>query len=203
MGDYNTYLRDFLASRGYTAKTYAVSDYAGVISRLNGIVVVILHRVSSTTGFDRLLTVAATQQKGLIFASQYAYSSHGLGVLRSRKAGPSLMSQYYSQGTVRMNVVANHPIFDGYPSGIQVTIINGGDNDYQTYSGYTGTTIGQNAMSSGYTGMVGYKDRAAAGGARHVITASFGSCQYTRLSHRTTDGRNIFVNAIEWARSAK
>ncbi|MCL6451913.1 MAG: S8 family serine peptidase [Acetobacteraceae bacterium] len=202
MGDYQDQIKNFLVSRGYTVKSYTSSDYAGVISNLNVHEVVILHQVANATGFDDLLNQANSKQRGLIFASSYPVGSYGMGVLKARKADPSAVANHWGYGAVYLTVAASHPIFSGYSIGQRVNIINGGDNDFQTYSGYTGTTIGNNGMSAGYTGMVGIKDRAVTGGARHVVMGSFGACSYTNVNHWTNDGKQIFVNAVEWARGA-
>ncbi len=68
----------------------------------------------------------------------------------------------------------SRPVFAGFSSS-QIIAINGGDNEYQTYSGFSGTTIGSCGMPNGYAGMVGVRDDRAAGGNRQVILGSMGA----------------------------
>jgi len=199
MGDYNYMLRDFLEGVGYPVKCYSSSDYATVIANLDAHDVVILNRVANATGFDQLYNAANTKQKGLIFCGSWPVTSHGMGVLQLRKADPTTTSNYWEAGPVVTRVLAAHPVFNGYSVNQLVTLINGGDNDYQTYNGYGGSDIGANNMPSGNPYMIGAKDRALTGGARHVVLGSLGACAYTNTRHWTVDGQQVFVNAVEWA----
>jgi len=200
MGDYNGEIQGLLEGRGYTVRAYGASSYANVISNLDVHEVVVVHDVDSTTGFDDLLAACNTWGRGIVFASGYPASSFGMGILSSRTGDPSSTAQEWADGAVTLTVEQTHPIFAGYSIGQQVVVINGGDNDYQTYDGYTGINLASNAMIAGLPWMVGFKDAAETGGARHVVMGSFGCTIYTNMAHWTTDGKDIFCNAVEWAR---
>ncbi|MCL6450567.1 MAG: S8 family serine peptidase [Acetobacteraceae bacterium] len=199
MGDYMGTIKNLLEGWGYTVRNYGSGDYAAVVANLTAHDVVILNRVDNTSGFDSLYDAANLQQKGLIFCGSWAVSSHGMGVLAARRSDPSMTTANWGQGPVKTTVLAAHPVFTGYNAGQQLTLISGGDNDYQTYNGYSGTDLGRNDMASGYPYMIGVKDRQQTGGARHVVLGSLGACYYTNPRHWTPDGQQVMVNAVEWA----
>jgi len=199
MGDYNNLITRFLQAMGYQVTNYRYWDYTSVVNNLANHDVVVLNRVSNSTGFNSLLSAANTRQKGLIFCGSYPVSSHGMGVLSSRTSDPGSVAHDWYNGPVRTTVLSAHPVFNGYAVSQQLTIINGGDNDYQSYNGYTGSDIGSNDMTTGYSYMVGAKDRSQTGGARHVVLGSLGACYWTNPRHWTADGQQVFVNAVEWA----
>lgn len=197
MGDYNNQLMDLLEERGYTVTQYGRGDYSDIINDLDNLDVVVLHRVNNHWRFDNLLSEADAKQKGLVFASAYPYWSYGLGVLQSRTGDPSYVTHNWNQGPVQVEVLADHSIFDGYSTGQAVTLISGGDNDYQTYTSYSGTNIGESNMPSGYQYMMGYQ--VTGGGARHALLGSLGATGWTDVNDWTSDGENIFDNAVRWA----
>ncbi|MCL6451482.1 MAG: S8 family serine peptidase [Acetobacteraceae bacterium] len=202
MGDYNGQIEQLLESRGYTVRAYSGSAYAQVIANLSVHEVVVLHDVDNVAGFDDLLNACNARGRGIVFASAYPVSSFGMGVLSARKLDPASTGQDWADGPVQLRVQQAHPIFQGYSVGQTVTIINGGDNDYQTYDGYTGTNLAANAMPYSLPWMVGCKDASQTGGARHAVMGSFGCTSWTNMAHWTTDGKNIFCNAVEWCRGA-
>jgi len=199
MGDYGTQLRNLLTGAGYTVRSYGGSDYAAVTAHLVNHKVVLLHRVTSEAGLDSLRAEAARQEKGLVFLSSYTVGSHAMGVLSTRYSDPAAVAHNWAGGPVRLRVEAVHPVFSGYSVGDVITVIDGGDNDYQSYDGWSGTNIGSNQMESGYPWFIGVKDRAATGGAKWVVMGSFGACAYTGMSAWTADGRQILCNAVDWA----
>ena len=202
VGDYNDQIKNLLLGWGYTVTSYAYNAYTSVITNLPGHEIVVIHRAYNSSGFNSLLTAVAAAQKGIVFMSSYPVASYAMGVLKTRLADPSSVANNWGDGAVRLQVLAAHPVFTGYTVGQIVTIINGGDNDYQSYNGYTGTNIGGNNMGYDYPYFVGVKDRGQAAGARHVVLGSFGASAYTNVTHWTADGKSIFHNAVQWARGA-
>jgi len=200
MGDYSNQLTQLLRGMGYRVTQFAWNDYNGVINALPNLDAVLLHRVSNSIGFDSLLANAANQDRGLVFLSSWPVSSHGMGVLSSRQGDPPSVDNRWGYGPVRFRVTQAHPVLNGFLLNQPVTIINGGDNDYQTFSGYGGSTIGTSLMPVGLSGMIGVKDRTQTGGCRHVVLGSFGACWYTHVGHWTPAARRILTNSIEWAR---
>jgi len=199
MGDYSGQIAALLTGAGYSVRSYSSSDYSGVIANLDKHKVVCLHTITNATGLDDLRSAANTMQKGLIYMSSYTVSSHAMGIIDARYNDPAYTAHNWGGGAVQVKVEATHPVFDGYSLGQIVTIINGGDNDYQSYDSWSGTNIGSSQMASGYPWFIGIKDRAQTGGAKWVVMGSFGACSYTNTSHWTADGKQVFFNAVDWA----
>jgi len=200
LGDYNDQFKQALTGVGYRVTSYAQGNYAGVISNLPNLDAVVLHRADNTTGFDQLLAQADATGRGLVFLSSYPAANYGLGVLAARRGDPTGVAADWGAGPVRFEVAQAHPVLSGFQVGWPVTITCGGANDYQTYSTYSGATVGTSLMSGPGTGLIGVKDRGPAGGARHVVLGGFGACAYTHLGDWTPDAMRILGNAIEWAK---
>ena len=201
MGDYNGQIASLLKGRGYTVRGYGPAAYAQVIANLGVHEVVVLHDIENTGGLDDLLAACRSFGRGVVFCSSYPVWGFGMGVLSARKGDPHKADdQQWSKVPVQLTVVQEHPIFTGYSAGQTVTIINGGDNGYQTYDAYTGQNLAESAMPDGLRWMVGCKDESQLGGGRHALMGSFGCWYWTDVSKWTDDGKRIFCNAVEWCR---
>lgn len=198
MGDYNGQLKSLMEERGYLVDSYAYNDYASLIPRVSNYRVVVLNRVANTSEFDQLLVAAGTSV-GLVFASSYPVEEHGLGVLSIRTNNPLSVDQKYGLGPVMARISGSHPITRGLGLNNIYTIINGGDNDYQTYSGFTGSqTVLSNAMPQGLPGMIGVQE-ATTSLSRRVILGTLGAEYYTNVSNWTAWGIEIFKRSVAWA----
>ncbi len=198
MGDYQGQLKSLMEECGYLVDSYSSTDYTGIISRINDYKVVVLNRVANTAEFDQLL-VAAGSTVGLVFAGSYPIEEHGLGVLSIRTHNPLSVDQKWGLGPVMTRISGSHTITRGLGLGNIYTIINGGDNDYQTYNNYVGgQNIITNAMPQGLLGMIGVQE-ANTNTARRVILGSLGAEYYTNVSNWTADGKEIFRRSVSWA----
>ena len=180
VGDYNKYLETLLKEAGYLVDSY--TDYPDVTKYK----AVILNKVANTIGFDTVLSSG----KPILFLGSYQIINHGIGVLSSRKKNPITVDNKWGNGIVKVKVNQIHPIFEGYEIGTVISLINGGDNDYQTYDGFTGTNIGANAMNSGLPYMIGIDNK-------NILLGSMGVSAYTNTTHWTAAGRKIFLNSVK------
>jgi hypothetical protein len=87
-------------------------------------------------------------------------------------------------------------VLAGLEPGESVVLVDGMDNDYQTFAGYTGEIIGRSAMSSELSGMIGVSDND--NGAREVILGGLGPNEFTDTRAWTNDGCTILANAVNW-----
>jgi len=197
MGDYNGQIHDLLTTAGFSVRSYSGGDFETVIRNLGAHQVVVMHAIMGCPG--DLLQAAATLQRGLVFLSSYPVTSHAMGLLYACYGDPAVAAGNWLGGPVKLKVEAFHPVFGGYSLGQVVTIIDGGDNDYQSYDGWSGTNIGSSQMPSGHPWFIGIKDRGQTGGSKQVIMGSFGANMYTNVTHWTADGKQIFQNAVVWA----
>lgn len=186
IGDYNGQIANFLQLEGYNVDSYL--DYNITVTKYKAI---ILNKVSNKPGFNTLLTNASNNDVGLIFLGSYQVINHGLGVLSSRTKNPMGVDNKWMKGSVKVKIVEDHNIFEGFQVGDTIELINGGNNDYQTYDGFTGVTIGINAMNFGLPFMIGVDNK-------KVLLGSMGVSAYTNITHWTKDGKRVFKNTVEW-----
>ena len=193
MGDYNDQLAAILKLEGYVVDSYTSTDYGNLVANVQSYKVLLLNRVNDVSGFNSLLT-AAGSSVGIVFLGSYPITGHALGVLSKRTGNPLSADNKWSSNPVKVKVLTTHPIFNGYTANTTLTIINGGDNDYQTYNKFTGSNIGANAMTQGLPFMVGVQNIP-----KRVLLGSLGVSNYTNVTHWTSQGRTLFINSVAWA----
>jgi hypothetical protein len=186
IGDYNNQIASFLRLEGFAVDSYV--DYNLTINKYKGI---ILNKVSDNTGFNNLLISASKNNVGLIFLGSYQVIKHGLGVLSKRLKNPISVNNKWKNGPVKVQIIESHDIFKGYQVGSVVELINGGNDDYQSFDGFNGTIIGANPMNLGLPYMIGFEGK-------KVLLGSMGVSAYTNITHWTQDCKKIFLNTVNW-----
>ena len=198
MGDFNSQLTTLLKSQGYVVDNYISSNYTELINNINNYQSIILNRVTDSIGFNNLIQ-ATPPSTGLVFLGTYPIENSGLGLLSIKTGDPAGINQKWGLGAVKVKVTSQHPIFNGAQLGEEMIIINGGDNDYQTYQSLiNGLNLGQNIMPSGATWMIGIRPETATK-PRHVLLGSLGASSYTNTAHWTTKGKLLFLNSVAWS----
>jgi hypothetical protein len=197
LGDYDSQLRDLLLANNISAEErdwdviYDMGDY--------DVVVVNEPYDPGSTWFQALLDTTSDNGVGVVFTSSYPIdSSWGISLLEWYSGDPAGQSTGYGLGDVYYKVTQEHPIFDGWEVGDEITIITGGDRDHAWFWDYSGDAIGE--VGAAYVGIQG--DAVAVGtygGSTHVLLASLGPQGYTYVMHWTNDAKTIFVNAVCYA----
>ena len=196
LGDYNYELIRLLWANNISAEE---RDW-DVIADIANYDVVIVNEPADPgpTDFQAFLDAASNNGVGVVFTSSYSIdSSWGISLLERYSGGPSGQDQAWGSGDVYYKVTQEHPIFDGWELGDEITIITGGDCDHAWFWGYSGDIGEVGAADSGIRG-----DAVAVGtygGSTHVLLASLGSQSYTGVSAWTDDGKTIFINAVCFA----
>jgi uncharacterized repeat protein (TIGR02543 family) len=152
-----------------------------------------------STDFQAFVEAASSNGVGVVFTSSYPIdSSWGISLLEWYSGGPSGRSEDYGLGDVYYKVTQEHPIFDGWDVGDEITIITGGDCDHAWFWGYSGDTIAKVGAAD-----VGIQGDAVAvgtyGGSSHVLLASLGPQYCTSVPDWTDDAKTIFINAVFFA----
>jgi len=197
LGDYNYELIRLLWANNISAEE---RDW-DVIADMGDYDVVIVNEPDDpgSTDFQAFLDAASSNGVGVVFTSSYSTdSSWGISLLEWYSSGPVGQSEDYYSGDVYYKVTQEHPIFDGWDVGDEITIIAGGDRDHVWFSGYSGNTIaGVGSVDDGMQG-----DAVAVGtygGSTHVLLASLGPQSDTDVTAWTNDGKTIFINAVCYA----
>jgi uncharacterized repeat protein (TIGR02543 family) len=197
LGDYYSQLTDLLRVNNIWAEE---RDW-DVISDIGDydVVVVNLPYDPGSTDFQAFLGAASDNGVGVVFTSSYATdSSWGISLLEWYSGDPAGQDLDFWSGDVYYNVTQEHPIFDGWDVGDEITIITGGDCDHAWFWDYSGDTIAQ--VGSADLGIRG--DAVAVGtygGSTHVLLASLGPQDWTNVTDWTDDAKTIFVNALCFA----
>jgi hypothetical protein len=155
-----------------------------------------------STDFQAFLDAASDNGVGVVFTSSYPTdSSWGISLLEWYSGGPSGQDEDYASGDVYYEVTQEHPIFDGWNVGDEITIITGGDGDHAWFWDYSGNTTAE--VGSAGLGIQG--DAVAVGtygGSTHVLLSSLGPQSWTDVTAWTDDAKTIFVNAVSFAASS-
>ncbi len=228
MGDYNGQIGGFLVGKGYTVTQYADADFNALNADLTAsppkLDVVVLNAVKldtaqKITGYGNMLMAsnafassAPYDSCGVVFLSSRPRGDTGLGDLSSTTGDPPATAEDSNNGSVRFDVVASHPVLNGFSIGKPVTVVSGGRKDYVTFSlnvpppGQSQyTLIGQSKMSTGLPGMIAIRNRSQPPillptKTRHVLLAPLGISSTTSMGDWTSSGELVFVNAIEWSK---
>ena len=198
IGDYNSQLTTLLNSQGYTVDNYSESNYGSLITNINNYRSIVFNRAADSTGFTDLIRVTP-RETGLVFLGSYPIETCGLGVLSKRTGNPIGVDGNWGYEAVKIRVMNQHPILIGYQLGEEIIIINGGDNDYQTYQSLTnGINIAQSLMPNGEPWMVGVQPETT-DRSRMVLLGSLGPNAYTNTIHWTNQGQRLFLNSVAWS----
>ena len=197
LGDYDSQLANLLLVNNMWAEERGWD----VISDIDDYDVVVVNEPydPGSTDFQAFLDAASDNGVGVVFTSSYdTFSSWGISLLEYYSGDPAGQSTDYGWGDVYYKVTQEHPIFDGWDVGDEITIITGGDCDHVWFWDYSGDTIAE--VGAADVGIMG--DAVAVGtygGSTHVLLASLGPQDYTNVPHWTDDAKTIFMNAVFFA----
>ena len=197
LGDYGSQLTNLLVGNS----TWAEERGWDVISDIGDYDVVVVNEPDDPgeTTFQSFLDAASANGVGVVFTSSYSPNDPwGISLLQAYLGDPAGQDVTWGWGAVSYNVTQNHPIFDGWSVGDEITIITGGDCDHAWFWDYSGNTTAQVESADG--GLMG--DAVAVstyGGSTHVLLASLGPQYFTNEADWTDDGRTIFLNAVRFA----
>ena len=198
LGDYDSQLTELLMANNMWAEERGW-DIIDDIGDYNVVVVNCPSDPGEST-FLEFLEAASDNQIGVVFTSSYpaAYAPYGISLLQWYLGDPAGQSYDYGSGDVYYQVTEEHPIFEGWEVGENVTIITGGDCDHAWFWDYSGCAIAD--IGSEYYGIWG--DAVAVGQygeSLHVLLAGLAPQSWTNVPHWTEDARTIFINAVSFA----
>ncbi len=199
-------LNGFLEEEGYMTEHYNNADYRELQDQLEDYALVIFndkHTSMSNDDFEAFVDKADETETSILFPSQF-----GGGTIRdlvSVYGDPENVHQGFESSTIEVTIEENHPIFSGYDVGDTIDILNNGTSNqqYSVYENYSGTTIG--SLSHAEEGVlghgIGFDHRTA--NSVHLLMGGFAASTYGAPETRWTDGgRQLYLNAIDWAASA-
>ena len=208
LGDYLGSLRGLLTSDGYTVTEYSSSQLAAMTSEITQYDVVVLDDGVAATArpaLTALLDAAAANGVSVVFGGQWGGGA--IGDLRLIRNDPQAIDSDFVPNPVSYTPTRQHPIFAGFPVGEPITILadpKGGNQQYLTFDGYSGTTIADvhsDADGANLGHGVGY--RYTSRSSVEVLLASLGVGTYGRPGEEwTSDAELIYLNAVAFATNA-
>ncbi|WP_179298790.1 carboxypeptidase regulatory-like domain-containing protein [Evansella halocellulosilytica] len=198
IGDLNDVLANFLADHELYVEERGW-DVASDLSAYNTIV------VNSNKGSEEemvaLVDAADEAAVSLIFLGTYGVAEGSIPLYKDVYGAPSLNQHGYDEGAVYLDVAIDHPIFEAFDD--EVILIHSERSPFATYLGMPGEVIGQLVVDEAEKGdAISYEFRGE--DHLHVFLSSFAVTNMIGPDYGwTEDGRQLFVEAIEWTMEAE
>ncbi len=208
VGDYLGSVRGLLATDGYTVTDYTPTELSTLREQIDEYDVVVFNRGVSSAflgEFNATLNAAADNGVSVLFGGQWG--GDAIGSLHDLRGDPASVDYDFVPSPVSYVPVSGHPIFAGFDAGEPVTIINdpeGGNQQYLTFGGYSGTTIADlhnDADGSKLGGGVGVAYTST--DSVEVLLGSLTAGTYGRPGDEwTAAAERIYLNAVSFAATA-
>lgn len=200
---YNQYrFESILNEYGYEADFIDGTELEELTGQLEEYALVIYNHSSyqvTDEVFEQFVEQADQQEVSIIFASQYGGGT--IKDLRDVYGNPESVTSGYVPGHINIQVLQDHPLFEGIP-GDEFRVLDKGSSNqqYAVYDGYSGTTIG--AISHDEQGVlgdgIGYEFRTA--NSVHLLLSGFQIGSYSDPeTNWTAEAKRFYNNAINWA----
>ncbi|MBB5787017.1 carboxypeptidase regulatory-like domain-containing protein [Jiangella mangrovi] len=206
--DLSSSITGLLQGEGYAVEQVSGAQLAGLAERVGDFRLVVFNGTiltSERAAFGQVVDAAAAAGVSVVHAGQWG--GYAVGALSALRGDPAAVEYDFVPETVEVVPTAEHPIFAGHPVGepIPLLVNPGGNQQYLTYSGYSGTTVG--TLRSGTDGMglgdgIGY--RFTSGTSVEILLGGLAASSYGRPGDRwTSDAARIYLNAVAWATEAR
>ena len=196
IGDWNNKLTDFLNER----EQFADAVDWDVVEHITDYKLIIVNTSKGTKEqLEELIQVTDEQQISLVFLESWA-NEGSFSLLRDTLGYPEIAQQGYNSGAVTMKAKADHPIFTGLP---EMFTIHSEKSPYATFINYPGEEVGTIEVDGADKGTaVAYSFRSE--NSVHLLLSSFSVTNIIGPDYGwTTEGKQLFLNAIEWAKVAE
>ncbi|MFS0861527.1 carboxypeptidase regulatory-like domain-containing protein [Fredinandcohnia sp. 179-A 10B2 NHS] len=148
--------------------------------------------------FTQLVEKAKAHDVNLVFVDQWGSGYGSIEHLKNYYQDPKEVSHHYDNGTVRMQVDVEHPIFEGYQKGDRLTLYQrtGDFAWFKDYSGRSLGTIGDTTI--GFVG-TGVAYNAVSENSAHLLLASHGAAPWVSpLQGWLPDHQQILFNGLNY-----
>jgi len=196
IGDHPGQMRDLLEEEGFTVESFEagmMKDVADNISRYRAVVVGLTGEGDDIAGLAQAASESGT---GLVFTGAYPPSRSGIGAYSRSNNSPETVKGFYGRRPVAVRVLVEHPILAGYTPGDQITLVDGDDNDFVSFSGFDGQLLAEVGDGDEPSGLLAVHEEDSR--SRTVLLGLVAS-EYTDTSAWTPDGRELFSRAVRWA----
>ncbi|HEX6685167.1 MAG TPA: carboxypeptidase regulatory-like domain-containing protein [Candidatus Limnocylindrales bacterium] len=206
VADSSSAITGLLQGEGYTVEQVTAAQIGTLVPRVNEFDLIILNNSVTTAQRPALLQMinaAAANGVSTIYGGQWG--GFGIGSLSDVRGDPADVVYDNEPTDIAYLAGAPHPIFAGFPVGEPIVVLTnpGGNQQWLTYTGYSGTTLA-NAQSAGTDlgNAVGYRFTSAS--SVEVLLGGLAAGTYGRPGNRWTPAaEQIYLNAVAWAVDAR
>ncbi len=206
--DLSSSITGLLQGEGYAVEQVSGAQLAGLAGRVGDFRLVVFNGTiltSERAAFGQVVAAAEAAGVSVVYAGQWG--GYAVGALSDLRGDPADVEYDFVPETVEVVPSAVHPIFAGHPAGepIPLLVNPGGNQQYLTYSGYSGTTVATLRSGADGTGLgdgVGYRFTSPA--SVEILLGGLAASSYGRPGDRWTDAAaDIYLNAVAWATEAR
>ncbi|NUO55796.1 MAG: PQQ-binding-like beta-propeller repeat protein, partial [Hamadaea sp.] len=206
VADSSNAITGLLQREGYAVEQVTAAQLGTLVPRVSEFDLIIVNGTVSSSYRPALLQVinaAAAGSVSTIYGGQWGGAA--IGALSDVRDDPADVAYDFEPGDIAYVVGKPHPIFAGFPVGEPVVVLsNPGDNQqWLTYSGYSGTTVADARSATADLGnAVGYRFTSAT--SVEVLLGGLSAGSYGRPGTRWTPAaEQIYLNAVAWAVDAR
>ncbi|MDQ0272726.1 carboxypeptidase regulatory-like domain-containing protein [Cytobacillus purgationiresistens] len=199
LGDYKGELSSVLNEGGLAAEP---TDWKALDHLDTYEVIVVNTSKGSKEQMEALISQSDEKQISLIFLDTWGVESGSITLLEKALGQPALNQQGYNEGAIYLELDdIEHPIFTGFNS--DTIQILADKSPYATFKEYEGNVIaGLKAGEKEKGASIGYDFRSEQH--VHVLLSAFSANNMVGPERGwTDDGKQLFVQAIEWAKEAE
>jgi outer membrane protein assembly factor BamB/subtilisin family serine protease/5-hydroxyisourate hydrolase-like protein (transthyretin family) len=147
--------------------------------------------------FKDLVESAKAQHVSIIFTDQWGSNYGSIHHLKDYYQDPKELDHDYDGGEVRVQVEAEHPIFDGYKPGDRINVLEN-NADFAWFNQYSGRTIGKIGTTDlGFVGS-GIAYNAVSEDSAHLLLSSHATVPWESSKSWLRGQQQILFNSIDY-----
>ncbi|WP_157987487.1 carboxypeptidase regulatory-like domain-containing protein [Jiangella endophytica] len=205
--DLSSSITGLLQREGYAVEQVSGAQLGGLAARAGDFRLIVFNGTvlsSERAAFGEVVAAAEAAGVSVVYAGQWG--GYAVGALSGLRGDPADVEYDFVPEAVEYVPSAAHPIFAGYPAGEPIPLLlnPGGNQQYLTYSGYSGTTVASLRAADGTAlgDAVGY--RFTSGSSVEILLGGLAASSYGRPGDRWTEAAaDIYLNAVAWATEAR
>lgn len=206
VADSSNAITGLLQREGYAVEQFTAAQIGTLVSRVDEFDLIIVNGTVASTyrpALLQMINTATAQSVSTIYGGQWGGA--GIGALSEVRADPAAIAYDFEPTDIAYVASAPHPIFAGFPVGEPVVVLSnpGGNQQWLTYAGYSGTTVaGAQSAGTGLGDAVGF--RFTSSSSVEILLGGLSAGVYGRPGTRWTPAaEQIYLNAVAWAVDAR
>ncbi|SEF15403.1 carboxypeptidase regulatory-like domain-containing protein [Jiangella alba] len=205
--DLSASITGLLQGEGYAVEQVSGAQLAGLAERVGDFRLIVFNGTvltSERAAFGAVADAAEAAGVSVVYAGQWG--GYAIGALSGLRGDPAEVAYDFVPETVEVVPSAAHPIFAGYAPGepIPLLVNPGGNQQYLTWSGYSGTTVGSLRAADGTALGDAFGYRFTSGTSVEILLGGLAASSYGRPGDRWTDAAaDLYLNAVAWATEAR